>query len=118
MTTTSCEELVFSGLSNQNSITVYQSVDGVLTPVEFMESGNETSRIVVDFKGTTIDADSDDSSVSIDWTQGNGLLVFDFSALNVPAGRYKASLIKYSPNSPDGLVLLYAETHGLRFRFV
>lgn len=117
MTTPNCEEIVFKGFNNENSITVKKTINGVTSNEQFDLSRGIT-RMTVEFAGTDIIADSNESSDSIDWEGGDGLIVFRFGELNIPDGRYKATLKIWDDENPDGFVIFYAETDGLRFRFV
>ena len=114
MTIPNCEELVFSGYNNENTITVSQTVDSVTSVLDF----TNTTRMEVKFKKSNVVADSDESSDAIDWSGGNGQIIFRFEELNIPPGRYPATLIQYDSDHPDGQVLFHMDTGGLRFRFI
>lgn len=114
MTTPNCEELVFTGKNNINTITVSQTVDGVTSVVDF----SATTRMRVIFKNSSYEADSDESTDSIDWSAGDGKITFRFEELSVAAGRYPATLIQYDADHPDGQVIFHMDTGGLRFRFI
>lgn len=114
MTIPNCEEVVFSGFNNVNTITVSETVDGVTSTVDF----SNTTRMKVLFDKSNVVADSDESTDSIDWSAGSGKITFRFEELNITKGRYKATLIVYDASHPDGQVYFHSDTDGLRFRFV
>lgn len=114
MTIPNCEEVVFSGYNNVNTITVSQTVDGLTSVVDF----SATTRMVLEFDGTDVTADSDDSSDAIDWSEGSGKITFRLEELSIAKRRFKATLIQYDADHPDGQILFHKDTGGLRLRFI
>ena len=95
---------VFPGRNRPSRITMYQ--DG--QPISF--SG--VSRMLVTFRESIIEADTDVDSTLINWSTGNGVIIFNFGSLGLAEGSYTATLIAFDPAHPDGQPLIYPDSGG------
>lgn len=83
-----------------------------------------TSRVVVEFSGTTITADTNVNSQLVDWSEGaGGVLKFKFGGLPLPPGEdYPATVVVYDAVNLQGQVLVHKDSiEGqdiLKFRVV
>lgn len=103
-------ETVYLGHDNPN--TVVLNHDG--SPIDF----SAVTRVVCEFEDSTVEADTDVDANLIDWSLGNGQLVFRFNDLSIPAGIYLVTLLVFDPAHPDGQVLAHPKGAELRFKFV
>ena len=109
-------EKVYNNRNNANSLIISESLlscDEVIA-VDF----TSTTRMVLKFEGTAIEADTDIDPTIIDYSQGNGVVNFNIGLLGVPAGSYYASLIEYDPARQNGQVLFHAQAKTVQFIFV
>ncbi len=60
------------------------------------------TRMTVEFVESTIVADTDVDPTLIDWSTGDGIVIFNFGALGLPIGRYIATLFEYDIDHPNG----------------
>lgn len=104
------KEIVYKGRNNPNSVTFEQ--DGV--EIDF----SAATRMLVDFEGISTSADTADNAGLIDYSQGSGLVEFNFNGLDIPAGLYRASVVVFDALHTDGQVLVYHDENKLQFRFV
>lgn len=104
-------ELVYRNRANANTIVLRQ--DGELidfTPV---------TRMVVMFNGSAAVVDSDSDSSLIDWSTGNGAIVFKLNTFDIIERiALAATLIAYDPLHAAGQVLVHAREKKLYFQFV
>lgn len=104
------KEIVYKGRDNPNTITIFE--DG--EPMNF----TPVTRMVCEFKGSAVKADTNDDSALIDWSQGGGVVEFNINDLSVESGARVAKLIAYDPDHPNGQNLLHEESFRLVFKFV
>lgn len=104
------KEVVYKGRDNPNTVIV--KMDG--SAMDFAA----VTRMVCEFKGTDVVADTSEDSSLIDWSQGGGVIVFNLNDLAVPAGLRAATLIVYDPNHQDGQTIIHEAETLLTFHFV
>lgn len=104
-------ELVFKGRDNPNSVIFKE--DGVL--IDF--SG--ATRGVVKFAGSDVEADTSVTASLIDFTAGDGKVIFNFNDLVIDSGLYQATFIVYDASHTDGQILISPNrTPNLQFNFL
>lgn len=108
-----CELIVYKTYDNPITIQVSETVDGVTSVLDF----TPVTRMQVLFENSAVEADSDDDSSLIDWSEGDGKITFRFNDLAL-TGRYKASLIAHDSSHTEGQILFHMDTDRLRFMFV
>lgn len=108
------DEIVFGGYDNPNTITASKTVDGTTTVYDF----STVTRMVVEFEGSDIVADTDVDATLIDWSAGSGVIEFNFNDLSIDNGTYRATLIAYDPVHASGQVIFHYKINDLRFRFI
>lgn len=105
--------LVYRGRDNtvEARFTQYDPVLRKDVPLDF----STTTRMVLTFPTVTpvIVFDSQLIPDVIDWSGGNGLVVFDITGYALPVGVYQASLIAYDPEHDDGLVVVDSADFGV-----
>lgn len=94
---------VFPGRNRPSRITLYQ--DGAAIPF------TAVTRMLVQFRESVIEADSAVDPTLIDWSTGNGIVIFNFGFLGLDEGAYTATLIVFDPSHPDGQPLIHPETN-------
>jgi hypothetical protein len=108
-----CELIVYKTYDNPITLQISETISGVTTVFDF----SPVTRMQLLFDGTDTDADSDDDSSLIDWSEGDGKVIFRLNDLAL-TGRYKATLIAHDSSHTDGQVLFHKGTSKLRFKFV
>jgi hypothetical protein len=104
-------ETVFNGRDNPNKVIFYE--DGET----FDFSG--VTRMVLSFDKSSIVADTDVDPALIDWTVGDGLVVFYLNDLGVSSTiALAATLVAYDTGHPDGQVVVCHKRGILKFQFV
>jgi hypothetical protein len=103
------KEIVYKGHNNTNTIVVKKNG----TPLPF----TDVTRMVCEFSGTDVVADTQADSSLIDWSQGGGKLVFNLGGLSVPAGEREATLIVYETAHPNGIIRINKRIAPLTFVF-
>lgn len=104
-------EDVFKQRDNKNIL----SFDDDGTVLDF----STATRMVLKFRGSDIEADSDVDSSLIDWTIGGGVVEFSIGGLDIPNGsELSSSLIVYDPLHSEGQILVHSDNNELYFRFI
>lgn len=102
-------EIVYLSRDNPNLIEIKQ--DGEL--IDF----SAITRMVVNFNGSSVIADSDSDPTLFDWSKGDGVVEFNFNNLVVEPGQYTATLITFDSLHTSGQVLLHHDCKLLEFKF-
>lgn len=98
-------EIVYRGHDNVVDATFrrYDSAQRKYVPLNFAN----VTRMVLAFANTSpvIAFDSDITQNVMDWSSGNGRVVFDISKYALPVGVYVAQLVAYDPANTNGVVI-------------
>jgi len=94
------KEYIYSGRDNIASVTFTQ--DGSALNL------TNTTRVLVQFEGTGVVADTDVSTPLVSWASGAaGTLQFKLGGLGLPVGEYKATIIVFDGVFTNGQVLTH-----------
>ena len=105
-------ETVYNQRNNPNTVQFLRE-DGA--PLDF----SSATRMVLKFKGSIIQADTDIDASLIDFSTGNGDVIFNINGLGLPdCSVFGASLIVYDPAHVDGQIIVHAKESSLFFRFI
>lgn len=85
------------------------------SPVDFAGA----TRMLLTFRESDVVADSNVDGTLIDWSVGNGFILFRLGGIDLDAGNYTASLTVFDGAHPNGQPISHPDVDGeLRFRFV
>lgn len=102
-------EYVYKSRDNINIVN-FSDQDGI---IDF----SAATRMLVQFDGSTVVADTDVDPTLIDFSLGSGDVSFKFGGLSVDVGEYPASVIVFDGSHPNGQTLVHAKSKLLIFNF-
>lgn len=89
---------VYNGYSNTCTVVFGIETAGVLSLYDFSTATRMVLRLYDENDVNQATVDTDDSSDAMDWSGGDGEVVFDLGGESIDAGSYQAQLAVYDPS--------------------
>lgn len=95
----------FRGANGPNSVLAFEVIDhdGKVVPEPFLTATH--AKLYLYGNGIVVDSQVDLGA--IDWSLGGGKIELNLGGVDVTAGSYRARLVVFGPNFPDGYVLTH-----------